>query len=381
MSIRLHVLSIPHTITNKTFTQCAFTQKVVNMCKMFYNSGMHVIHYGHPDSEVICNEHVDVIDRETYTRTYGHMNWKEKGIYGYSTNDDAYTTFSRNSIVEINKRKKHGDIVLCFFGTGHKAIADSVSDLLIVEPCIGYYSGIFAPYRVYESYAMMHKMTGILNGTECKNSFYDVVIPSGLEVNDFEFRETKEDYFLMCGRLVWYKGVHIASQVCKELGKKLVLIGTTTGPEDCYLGDNWPDHIEYVGFADIEKRKHYMSRAKALFAPTIYTEPFGNVAVEALMSGTPVIATDWGAFTETVPHGMVGYRCRTFEQFIWAAKNIDTIDTKKCRQWALDNYSMDKVSSMYEEYFNSLINIVNGKGWYEPNLSRTNLDWLKKSYS
>lgn len=379
MTIRLHALGVPHTITNKEYTYCAFTQKAVNMCKMFHNSGMHVIHYGHPDSDVVCDEHVDVIDRETYQKTYGNLDWKTKGTYGYALNDEVYQTFARNAIVEINKRKKPGDILLCFYGHGHKQVADGVQDMIIVEPCIGY-GDVFAQFKVYESYAIMHSINGVSHAFSPKNSFYDVVIPSGLEVNDFEFREEKEDYFLMCGRLIWSKGVHLASQVCEAIGKKLVLIGTTYGPHDCHLGNEWPAHVEYLGYADVEKRKYYMSRAKALFAPTLYMEPFGNVAVEALMSGTPVIATDWGAFTETVPHGLVGYRGRTFEQFVWAAKNIDNISTKTCRKWALDNYSMDKVAVMYEEYFNSLINIVNGKGWYEPNPSRTNLDWLKKTY-
>jgi glycosyltransferase involved in cell wall biosynthesis len=99
-----------------------------------------------------------------------------------------------------------------------------------------------------------------------------------------------------------------------------------------------------------------------------------------MMSGTPVITTDWGAFTEYNIHGVTGYRCRTFEHFVWAAKNIDKIDTWKCNVWARKNFGYDKVGHMYEEYFQSLLNIHGKDGWYEPNDSRTELDWLKKEY-
>lgn len=375
--IRLHVLAVPHTASTKEYTVCAFTQKVINFCKMYKEQGMHVIHYGHERSEVICDEHVTVTNDELLERIYGIYDWKNQGLR-FDQSDEVYQTFNKNCIEEIGKRKQPNDIILSFFGAGHKPVTDAHSDLICVEPSIGYGSS-YAPYKVYESYAVMHGLQGPEKVSTAEYKFYDAVIPSGFDLTEFEYRDKKDDYFLMCGRMVWSKGVDIAAQVTEKLGVRLILAGTSFGPEDCHLPNGWPPHVEYVGYADVEKRKKLMAGAKGLFCPTIYNEPFGYVAIEAMLSGTPVITVDWGAFTETVQHGVTGYRCRTFEQFVWAAKNIDTISPKACRDWAAENYNFVKVGKMYKEYFQSLINLNTSEGWYKADDTRTELEWLTKT--
>jgi glycosyltransferase involved in cell wall biosynthesis len=97
-----------------------------------------------------------------------------------------------------------------------------------------------------------------------------------------------------------------------------------------------------------------MRDAQAIIGPTYYVEPFGNMVVEGYLSGTPAITTDWGGFTETVVHGVTGYRCREFKDFVNALKNINLIDPKACREWALTNYEETVVHKKFDEYFKKI---------------------------
>jgi glycosyltransferase involved in cell wall biosynthesis len=139
------------------------------------------------------------------------------------------------------------------------------------------------------------------------------------------------------------------------------------------------DHVEYVGYADREKRRDLMSRCGALIILSQYIEPFGGVAVEAMMSGAPVIASDWGVFPETIRHGETGYRVRTMEDTVWALKNVGRISPTVCRDWAVKNYSNERVGRMYNEVFRKILDIYDGSGgWYAERPERTDLEWLRK---
>lgn len=377
MPYRFHMLGIPHTITTPEYSTCAFTQKLLKMGKMLKARGHTVIHYGHEDSVVECDENVVVTTNADLETSYPGHDWRTQGWPQFTLEDHVYRSFHDKTIVQLAERKQPGDFLLCM-GVRHKQIADAHSDMIAVEPGIGYPNGGYARFRVFESYAALHGYRGMSNIEFASDDWwYDAVIPNYFDLDDFEFSARKDDYFLFLGRVGVAKGINVALQIAQALGSRIIVAGAgaLTGDE-CPPDPPLSEFATFLGPVGPAERRKLLANAKALVAPSQFLEPFCGVQIEAMLSGTPVISTDWGAFAEYNIHGVTGYRCRNFEQFLWAAKNIDTIDPVACRTWAERNFSLERVGELYDEYFASIAAIFDGRGWYEPNPDRTNLNWL-----
>jgi glycosyltransferase involved in cell wall biosynthesis len=72
------------------------------------------------------------------------------------------------------------------------------------------------------------------------------------------------------------------------------------------------------------------------------------------MSGTPAITSDWGAFAENVVHGVTGFRCREFREFVDAIHNIGSINLSDCRDWAMKNCEDSVVHAKYDQYLKKI---------------------------
>ena len=368
-SFRFHILGVPHTVADDEYCSCAFTQKVVKFCKMMVSRGHTVIHYGHARSKVECTEHVTVTDDAILQKTYGTYDWKAVQ-FKHSRDDYAHAIYNLNAKYALADRVRPGDFVLCFWGWGNQAAIQGLREgVKVVEPGIGY-PDTFAQYKVFESYAHMHTVYGKLKQSP---QWYDVIIPNYFDTSEFEFTADKEDYYLCLSRKIGCKGIHIAAQVCEHIHARLVVAGQ--GNIRDIFPDGIPSCVTDVGFADKPQRRQLLSKAKALFLPTSYAEPFGGTVIEALLSGTPAITTDWGAFPEINPHGVTGYRCRTFDHFVWAATHLEAIKSVTCRSWA-EQYSLENIAPRYEEYFQTLADLDRPKKWYELHPERSQASWL-----
>lgn len=350
--MRFHVVGLPHASTTMDFTACAFTEKVRKFAIMMKSLNHQVYLYGGEYNTAPCDDHVMCITEQERLDSLAGNHYTQGS---FDWNLPHWKKFNANAIEGIAKRIQPKDFICVIGGLAHKPIADAFPTHQTVEFGIGY-GGVFAPYKIFESYAWMHTCLGSTNTNPnaLDGKFYDAVVPGYIDIKDFEFRETPDDYYLFIGRLTGRKGYQIAVDVCKHLGARLLLAGQGKPPE----------YGEYVGVVGTEERSRLLGGAIASFAPTIYIEPFGTVVPEAMACGTPAITTDWGAFAETVVDGVTGFRCHTLQEFVDAAVAAPSLDRHAIRKHAVDTYSLEATALKYDKHFRRLLSLW-GDGWHE----------------
>jgi glycosyltransferase involved in cell wall biosynthesis len=396
--MRFHVVGQPYLPTKKEFSACAFTQKNFKFCKMMKQRGHTIFHYGVEGSNAECDKDSVIVSDAERKRWFGEydrnkVGYAEKGV-SWDPSLPYWKESNAKANVAIAENAQRGDFICLIGGTCQQGIgtlplpSGLIADIPLGKKCITVeygagYLGTFADFVVYESYAHMHHIYGRSETKDPDGRFFDAVIPSYFDLNDFtvsQYPEQSDPYYLFVGRMIHRKGVGIAVEATRRAGVKLVLCGQGARQEGnkviCDDGSTYEgDHLWYVGHAGPGQRDELMRRAVALFAPSIYLEPFGSVAVESQLCGTPVITTDFGAMTETVPHGIAGYRCRTLEQFVWAIQNVHKLDRQQIAGRARSLYSLERIGLMYDEWF-SMLSTLWGQGWYSER-QRTSLNWME----
>jgi glycosyltransferase involved in cell wall biosynthesis len=335
---------------------------------MMVDAGHEVIIYSGEENDAVCTDHVVSVTKAQQEEWFGAVDQKQFYPITWDPNDDHWTEMNFRASQQIRKRAGKKDFVLLIAGVCQQQIARELPGMLSCEWGIGY-TGVFSPFKAFESYAWMHSVyayAGIHDGT-----WYDAVMPNFFDEAEFPEHPVDEEdpYLLYVGRLIQRKGVHVALQVAEAAGLPLKIAGQGArdwGPGFVHADEvNLEGNLQYVGTVGIEERARLMAGSQGVLVPTTYIEPFGGVAVEAMMAGAPAIATDWGAFTETVKQGVGGYRFRTLGQGVEAVHNGRLLDRAAIRQYARDNYSLPAVAKMYEEWFDRLSTLWDS-GWNDP---------------
>jgi glycosyltransferase involved in cell wall biosynthesis len=153
----------------------------------------------------------------------------------------------------------------------------------------------------------------------------DVFVYNGLDPADYVFRRfprRASQYDLFLGKLHSAKGYHWAVEAAKRTGHALIVAG---GWRPSFTGS-----IKFVGEVDGSTKAALLARARCLWNPAAWDEPFGLVTIEALLSGTPVLGTHRGALPELITPE-VGALCDTVDDMVAAAESIHTRDPAACR--------------------------------------------------
>lgn len=112
----------------------------------------------------------------------------------------------------------------------------------------------------------------------------------------------KGDYYLVLSRLLPYKRIDVAVEACNRLHVPLIVAGE--GRDEPRLRQLAGPTVQFAGRVSDEEAIRLLARARALILTA--EEDFGLTPVEAMASGTPVIAYRGGGATETVQEGQTG---------------------------------------------------------------------------
>ena len=319
--------------------------------------GYDVIEYANEGSESEATEKVVMLSKQELHDLMGVR--KETDFFGnFATiGSPHHQEFERRLIKAMRERVKPGDLVCHPFGHANEAVTTVFPNHYHVETGIGYKILIPSSIRIYESYAWRHYHAG-RGGWEGRH--YDFVIPNYFDLSEWKPSYVSGKYYAFLGRIDRCKGLDTIYEIAKRLpsgGPKIVMHGQ---------GDPTPwQHpmIEYRGPIHGKARSDFLRNAICSLMPTDYLEPFGGSGVEGLLCGTPLLGVDYGAFTETVDHGVNGFRCRTLKEWLAALQAAHHLDRKRIAQNARDKYSLQTCGEKYARAF-ELIHELYKDGWY-----------------
>lgn len=191
------------------------------------------------------------------------------------------------------------------------------------------------------------------------------VIHHGLVPEEYPPSFEAGHYVLHIGRFAPEKGTHLAIDAARRAKVPLRLAGRCHPPDRAYYDEEVLTRtangsgVELCGEANHDRKVELLRGAKALLCPIRWEEPFGLIAIEAMLCGTPVIGFGRGSFPEIVDEGITGFLVSNTDEMVDAIRRIDRIDRRTCASLARRRFSAAKMAAEYEKLFESLSSGMN----------------------
>ena len=201
-------------------------------------------------------------------------------------------------------------------------------------------------------------------------------IYNGIDPSEYQFtphlKSTLEQRaYLFLSKTNWrVKNLAGALRVCNAAGVPLKIAGGNR-PLLKRLSCSFRSNLQWVGPVNGEIKAKLLAEAKALIFPVAWPEPFGLVVAEALISGTPVLASRRGSLPELVPsdvgalfgseHGPDQAWDQEWDQ-AWDQEWIEFLrqgvlswEPERCREWAMSQFHYAKMAESYELAYQQVI--------------------------
>jgi glycosyltransferase involved in cell wall biosynthesis len=187
------------------------------------------------------------------------------------------------------------------------------------------------------------------------------VIHHGLSPARYPPSPSDDGYLTHIGRYAEQKGTHLAIDIAQAAGMELKLAGRQHPKDQEYFREEIAPRLRATGILDLgevdhERKVVLLRGARALLCPLQWEEPFGLVAVEAMLCGTPVLGFRRGSFPEIIDEGVTGYLAEPddVEELIGRAKRIDGFDRAACAGRARERFSTKAMTSRYEALYRAV---------------------------
>ena len=173
---------------------------------------------------------------------------------------------------------------------------------------------------------------------------------NGIDPSEYVYSETKGDYVLFMASMdaAIGKGLDVALAAARQAGVPIIVAGTGTTEESIAKAERLcaESGARYLGDVQGDEKADLLAGARALLLPTKLNDACPLVIMEALVSGTPVIASGNGACPELVTSD-VGFLCRGESEFAEAIGRISAISPAACREKALRHYHYLRMAEDY----------------------------------
>ncbi|MCU0569464.1 MAG: glycosyltransferase family 4 protein [Oculatellaceae cyanobacterium Prado106] len=182
---------------------------------------------------------------------------------------------------------------------------------------------------------------------------------NGLELAQYQFWAEPESVLGWVGRIAPEKGLEDAIAAAQTAGMPLKIWGAMAEPDYWQrMLDSYPKATFcYEGFLPTAELQQGLGRCQGLLMTPKWVEAFGNVAIEALACGVPVIAYRRGGPMEIVTDGQTGWLVEPddVEGLVRAIAQLQQIDRRACRQRAEAEYSMQAMGDRIEAWLRDIL--------------------------
>jgi len=185
------------------------------------------------------------------------------------------------------------------------------------------------------------------------------IIGNGFNLDNYIFQDSVKGPLAWVGRVAPEKGLEDAVYVANQLGEKLKVWGFIE--DQMYaskIEQSFPQGaIDWMGFLSTDELQKELGKCRGLLNTPKWNEAYGNVIVEALACGVPVVAYKRGGPCEIIQHGQTGYLSNPDdkETLLYYANIIEKINRKNCREWVEKNASADIFANKVVNWLNKLM--------------------------